>query len=304
MSSKEGTKSESAAMQSLLAAAAAATETTKKASGADADSKGKADVTAGGCPTKEGSGDASNNERTSISTNNARKLSSSNSSKKGRSWEDSYNRLVSYKGKYMDCKVPRDWKEDPKLAEWVKTQRKNQKSLSSGRLEKLNKLGFTFGNALKERNDAQWEASFQKLKTFAQEHGTANPPRHKNGSNELPRWCVTQRQNYRRGLLSEDRKSKLESIGFVLKFTNQLSKNGRPKDDAKWREHYDKIVSLKLACPCANHKLKFFFLRHTQNLSSGRSPSIRSTVTAMYPKRIESNMSGVIHNANATRKDD
>ena len=57
-----------------------------------------------------------------------------------------FQRLVNYKEKYGDCLVPRRFKEDPKLASWVKTQRVAYKknNLSKEKIEALEEIGFVW----------------------------------------------------------------------------------------------------------------------------------------------------------------
>ena len=47
-------------------------------------------------------------------------------------WEAQLARLVAYKAAHGDCRVPDGWAEDPRLANWVKTQRSYKRRLDRG----------------------------------------------------------------------------------------------------------------------------------------------------------------------------
>merc|ERR1712085_31172 len=58
------------------------------------------------------------------------------------SWRKMYERLVAYKKEYGTTCVPRQWKEDPKLANWVKKQR--CKCKDQDRIDLLNNINFVW----------------------------------------------------------------------------------------------------------------------------------------------------------------
>ena len=64
-------------------------------------------------------------------------------------WMEMYQRLVNYKKKYGHTCVPFSWKEDPKLANWVATQRSHysKSKLSQKRTELLKSIGFVWRTA-------------------------------------------------------------------------------------------------------------------------------------------------------------
>lgn len=233
-----------AKMKSLLAAAEVADTATgtEHAGGDDDDDKPSEIIT----------------ENQSTAAANVANTTTVNKNKRRRSWEDSYQLLKEYKAKYGDPNVPRDFKDDPSLAEWCKTQRSKQKTLLSERKRKLEEIGFLFRDTLKERSNAQWEENFQRLKAASLQE-KANSSIDQEGDNEnendnnqndttqsssdLSRWMATQRQNYKRGLLSEERKKKLDSIGFEWSIRKEYcSSRGRPKAEDQWRKQYEYLV--------------------------------------------------------------
>ncbi|VEU35432.1 unnamed protein product [Pseudo-nitzschia multistriata] len=56
------------------------------------------------------------------------------------SWETMYQRLVEYKQKHGTTQVSKGYKEDPKLATWVQTQR--SRCRRKDRIDRLNRIGF------------------------------------------------------------------------------------------------------------------------------------------------------------------
>ncbi|OEU08619.1 HA-domain-containing protein [Fragilariopsis cylindrus CCMP1102] len=61
-------------------------------------------------------------------------------------WMECFHKLVSYKKKHKSTSVPRSYKEDPQLGQWVKRQRKNyrKKKLTEERTELLNSISFVW----------------------------------------------------------------------------------------------------------------------------------------------------------------
>lgn len=61
-------------------------------------------------------------------------------------WDLQFAQLASYKGKYGSTEVPRHWREDPKLGEWVAEQRrlKQKDQLPEDKIHWLNELGFVW----------------------------------------------------------------------------------------------------------------------------------------------------------------
>jgi hypothetical protein len=84
-------------------------------------------------------------------------------------WEAQLAWLAAYKAAHGDCKVPKDWAEDPRLGSWVNTQRKLKRRLDRGehgkgmtveRAVRLTALGFAWneGGARTGRAEAHWTA--------------------------------------------------------------------------------------------------------------------------------------------------
>ena len=92
------------------------------------------------------------------------------------------------------------------LGTWCHTQRKMRKSgrLSEERLKWLDKIGFVWSA------EQVWLEKWEQLRLFRQEQGRW--PGCREGL--LGRWCTVQRRDFRKRTMSEDRRERLEQIGF------------------------------------------------------------------------------------------
>src|SRR5262249_21029738 len=94
--------------------------------------------------------------------------------------------------------------------QWVQSQRNKQASLSAERKARLDELGFVW-DVLAE----QWEEGFQHLREYANKHGHCRVPadyRTRSGY-KLGVWVKIQRR--RKGVISAERKARLDALGFV-----------------------------------------------------------------------------------------
>jgi hypothetical protein len=68
-------------------------------------------------------------------------------------WEEKFDALKEYKKNHGDCNVPRRWKKNQQLANWVASQhaRYRNKKLSEGRIKRLEDIGFELKPHRKER---------------------------------------------------------------------------------------------------------------------------------------------------------
>jgi hypothetical protein len=138
-------------------------------------------------------------------------------------WNERFKDLKSYVDKHGHTRVT--LREDPALSNWVSTMRKAYKRngehslpLTPTRFQKLQSLGFEW-EVKAAGNNETWEMRFNELCQYKAEHGSAYVPRSANS--KLNAWCKNQRKKMKeisegkpRGLLTEERVARLESIDF------------------------------------------------------------------------------------------
>ena len=127
-----------------------------------------------------------------------------------RTWDDSFEALVAYAEVHGNTTVPVRYKEDTALANWVRYQQRN--ALSHERRQKLESIGFKFGG----RNDRQWNNKFQRFQEHVLRHGAQAVLR----DIELSQWVSTQRSLFKKNLMRQDRRAKLEGVGFFWQANN------------------------------------------------------------------------------------
>lgn len=80
-------------------------------------------------------------------------------------WERRFSELQAYNRRFGSCVVPKGWMENPKLGDWVSTQRTNQEKLSTSRRQKLSSLGFTW-RLIPMSPRKTWDERFNELQDF------------------------------------------------------------------------------------------------------------------------------------------
>jgi hypothetical protein len=165
-------------------------------------------------------------------------------------WQAQLARLAAYKAAHGDCKVPKQWAEDPRLGRWVHNQRKCKKKLDRGepgrgmtveRAARLTALGFAW-----EVVEPAWEAQLARLAAYKAAHGDCKVPW---GWTEDPRlsvWVVMQRVRKKKldrgepshGVTAE-RAARLTALGFVWQAANV--------DDTGWEVQLARLAAYKAA---------------------------------------------------------
>jgi superfamily II DNA or RNA helicase/ferredoxin-thioredoxin reductase catalytic subunit len=125
------------------------------------------------------------------------------------SWEEMFLALVEYKNKYGHCNIPQSYSDLPKLYTWVSHQRtaKQKGTIIEERKKRLEGIGFVW-NTL----EASWEKMFTELMEYKSTHGHCNVPRR---YKPLSTWVNNQRQNKKKGILSQEYIARLNEIGFM-----------------------------------------------------------------------------------------
>ena len=127
-------------------------------------------------------------------------------------WEVRFQELVEYKRVYGNCNVPQRYKANTQLGRWVYTQRRTKETMSEEKRNQLNLIGFVWRI---DHAIIDWEARFQELVEYKRVHGNCNVPQDYNENLQLGKWVMTQRT--KKETMSEERRNKLNSIGFTWK---------------------------------------------------------------------------------------
>ena len=132
-----------------------------------------------------------------------------------------------------------------KLGFWISKQRVNYKNgtLSEDRIEKLEEIGMIFENVYKDT----WNMMYKLAKKYYEHYDNLKIPKmfktingyeiDEKGYN-LGVWIATQKTNYNKSILSEDKIEKLEEIGMIFKKVNDNTWNMMYKLAKKYYEHY------------------------------------------------------------------
>ena len=123
-------------------------------------------------------------------------------------WRYWYNELKAYKTVHGNCNVPRRFKENPFLGEFVYMLRR--RIISANAKDQLDKIGFTW----KLWNLMGWHQRYEQLKEYKAVYGHCNVPRSYTENPQLVRWVLKQRRVKKTGELKEDQEALLEQIGF------------------------------------------------------------------------------------------
>jgi hypothetical protein len=138
-------------------------------------------------------------------------------------WEQGFRHLKAFTDNRGHCIVARDYvtNDGYKLGVWVSIQRKTRFKMSDEHVQRLNELGFVWDPLLK-----QWEDGFNHLKRFVKKEGHCLvPAKYKTESGfKLGSWVMNNRQN--RDQVPEDRRRRLDEIGFVWSQLDQQWEGG------------------------------------------------------------------------------
>ncbi len=119
-------------------------------------------------------------------------------------WERKYEQLVAFKTKYGHCDVPQKYPANQPLASWVNGQR--TKKLSSDKKNKLNALGFSWRNEIKQN---RWNQRVKEFTEFKKKNKNLPILHH----TPLYSWVYQQKKNFNK--LSAEKKKILKQAGIV-----------------------------------------------------------------------------------------
>lgn len=166
----------------------------------------------------------------------------------GERWHAMLAALKTFRDREGHCRVPAQWKENPRLANWVAVQRREKKrgKLDASRVAALEEIGFDWrvgqagvgGTRIHAAPGAsgedRWEAMFQALLRYKKNHGDCLVPQRWKESRSLAEWVSSQRSAYTREQLAPDRVRRLDEIGFEW-----------DPIGTRWEEMFQRLVEFK-----------------------------------------------------------
>lgn len=173
-----------------------------------------------------------------------------------RQWNDMFKRLEAYRRDHLDCCVPKGFKDDEQLANWVITQRTQKSSglLPQHRLRKLESIGFkwTKQSAVYHRPsyEEKWQEKYNKLVVFYQENGHCLVPHYYEQDPSLGMWVRFQRKLNKDGVLQAHRKELLSNLGFVWKCDKADADASLLQRE--WDKKYNAVLEVQKRYGCEN----------------------------------------------------
>ena len=161
-------------------------------------------------------------------------------------WNAMLYQLMLYKAQLGDLNVPNNDAKYIKLYNWIQRQRayyqeKNTKPdstcLSPDRIAVLDAIDFQWNL----RGDNFWQKNFDGLIAYKKEYGDVRVPRLYDKNPKLGEWVTDQRRQWkakcdgRPNSMTEERKAKLDALGFVWQV----------RDRSDWNDRYEKLLEFK-----------------------------------------------------------
>jgi len=157
-------------------------------------------------------------------------------------WEAVFQKLLEYKILHGDANVPQKYDKDG-LSSFTQYMRFYYKvgKLSSDRIERLKIIGFSFNP-----NEDRWNCKFEELKRHKEMNGTCYVSKHE----ELGKWTRMQITAFRKGSLTEERKKRLDEIGFDIAHrkinkSNDDDSNKKVSPTEVWDAMFNKLLQFK-----------------------------------------------------------
>jgi hypothetical protein len=143
-------------------------------------------------------------------------------------WGKMFQALVTYKEEFGGCNVPQTYPENPRLGQWINTQRRYKKydRLQKEHIKRLESIGFIWN-----RVEDAWKQMYQELVNYHRVHGDCNVPLGYSENPQLATWVSTRRNSYKTGQLDADKIQKLDELGF----------SWNPDEDY-WNQMYQELV--------------------------------------------------------------
>jgi hypothetical protein len=162
-------------------------------------------------------------------------------------WDQRFARLEAFKYRNGHTNITSSYKEDLELYRWARRQRElyNKNNLDPDRQKRLESLGFSWAPVRSKpesdqppkekkpkpekrkgesvKNEDKFEQHLAELKAYKDKTGHTCVPRDYKPNPSLSHFVANQRKQYKAFKMPEDRKRKLEALGFVWNIKQQKS---------------------------------------------------------------------------------
>jgi hypothetical protein len=155
-------------------------------------------------------------------------------------WHDYFNEFVEFKKEKNEVTVPRDYK-NPSLYLWYRKQKifNANNSIPLDHKEKLEEIGFYFGDGHEIRWARIWEENYAFLKAYYDEYGNSDVPHTHEKSDPfytLGNWVALQKTYRNNDVLSDYKIEKLDDLDFIW-----MKGIGAKPLNEKWLLHFNEI---------------------------------------------------------------
>ncbi len=155
-------------------------------------------------------------------------------------WEARFAELAAYHQRFGHCRVLTDWPENPALARWVKLQCISRRTgrLNPERLARLEALDFDWeAQCATTGKNAKWEMRFAELAAYHQRSGNCLVPAHWPENPALAGWVRAQRSLGQQGKLTDERRARLDTLGFLWKLVGC--------SDETWKARFGELAAFQ-----------------------------------------------------------
>lgn len=170
-------------------------------------------------------------------------------------WFTRYNELKEYREEKGNCLVPFKYGINPKLGQWVATQRKEFKKedrglLTEERIRMLDEIDFEWC-ARPTDNAEEWMQHYRDLELFKRAYGHCLVPPAYEANPGLARWVSSLRSQFNRknhGSISNEQIRALNVLGFQWykqKYQGGALANDKSRWSEQWNARYNELVEYK-----------------------------------------------------------
>lgn len=178
-----------------------------------------------------------------------------------KTWEEMFAELAAHQKASGSCDFKNSQPSNRSLKHWCTTQRKLKAAgeLARGKVVALNSLGFSWGlshilqppgGQKVPSGSSAWNAMFKQLIDYYKIHGDFNVPQVWSANRLLGRWVASQRSAWRQKQLPDERKRRLEAVGFDWRVHDSTWEKAfelaRPCFAARQRDGAERAIPRKL----------------------------------------------------------